>query len=207
MTDYILIFLVSFTIAFSGALMPGPLLTAVISQSVKHGFKSGPLICVGHALMEALMIGVIIFGLANFIHNQALMLAISILGALILAFFGIGMLFSLPKLNLETQTQPVRSSGLILLGITMSITNPYWSIWWLSIGLGLTLAAQKSGLAAVIIFFLGHILADFSWYGLVAMVISKGRKFISLKVYRGIIFVCGSALIIFSICFAVNSLK
>ena len=41
MTDYILIFLVSFTIAFSGALMPGPLLTAVISQSVKHGFKSG----------------------------------------------------------------------------------------------------------------------------------------------------------------------
>ncbi|MDD5079782.1 MAG: LysE family transporter [Candidatus Omnitrophica bacterium] len=207
MTEYILISLVSFTIAFSGALMPGPLLTAVISQSVKHGFKSGPLICVGHALMEALMIGVIIFGLASFIHNQTLMLAISILGALILAFFGVGMISSIPKLNLETQTKPVRSSSLILLGITMSITNPYWSIWWLSIGLGLTLAAKKSGLTAVIIFFLGHILADFIWYGLVALVISKGRKFISLKVYRRIIFVCGLALIGFSIYFASNSLK
>jgi threonine/homoserine/homoserine lactone efflux protein len=205
--DYILIFLVSFTIAFSGALMPGPLLTAVIAQSVRHGFKSGPLICIGHALMEALMIGLIIFGLSNFIHNQVLMLGVSILGALILAFFGIGMISSIPKLNLEAQTKPIKSSGLILLGITMSITNPYWSIWWLSIGLGLTLGAQKSGLTAVIIFFLGHILADFSWYSVVALVISKGRKFISLKVYRGIIFICGSALIGFSIYFAANSLR
>ena len=118
-----------------------------------------------------------------------------------------GMLSSIPKLNLETQAKPIRSSGLVLLGITMSITNPYWSIWWLSIGLGLTLAAQKSGLTAVIIFFLGHILADFSWYSVVALVISKGRKFISLKVYRGIIFVCGLALIGFSIYFALSSLK
>ena len=44
----------SFVIAFSGAIMPGPLLTITIGESVKRGARAGPLIIVGHAILEGL---------------------------------------------------------------------------------------------------------------------------------------------------------
>jgi threonine/homoserine/homoserine lactone efflux protein len=205
--DLVSIFLVSFTIALSGALMPGTLLTAVISESAKHGFKSGPLIIIGHALTEALMIGLIILGFARFINKSQVVFYISIIGSLILFYFGTGMLISAPRLSLGSKGKPSKSSNLILLGITMSITNPYWSIWWLTIGLGLALASQKQGILAVLIFFLGHISADFGWYSAVSLGISRGKKFLSDKIYRGIIFLCGIALIGFGIYFGWSAFR
>lgn len=197
--NYLSIIIISFTIALSGALMPGPLLTAVIAESTRHGFKSGPFISLGHALLEAIMVGFIIFGFTHFIHNPAVILTISLVGSLILLYFGISMLFSIRRLSVDFKNNRQKSSSLILLGITMSISNPYWTIWWLTIGLGLVLGAQKQGFLAIGLFFLGHILADFGWYSIVSFVVSKGRKFISLKVYKIIISVCGLILIGFSI--------
>jgi threonine/homoserine/homoserine lactone efflux protein len=205
--NYLSIFVISFIIAFSGALMPGPLLTAVIAESAKSGAKSGPFISLGHAILEALMVGFIIFGFAHFIHNPGVITAISIVGSLILLYFGISMLLSVPGLSTDSKNNYKKSSGLILLGITASITNPYWTLWWLTIGLGLVLGAQKGGWLAIGLFFLGHILADFGWYSLVSLAISKGSKFISLKIYKAIIIACGLSLIGFSIYFLIRSFK
>ena len=202
---YVSIFIVSFTIALSGALMPGPLLATVIYESTKRGFKSGPLMILGHALLEILMVAFIIFGFAHFIQNQALLKIISLLGALILFYFGASMLFSIPRLSLNFKDNYKKSSNLVLLGITMSVANPYWAIWWLTIGLGLVLGAHNAGIVAVGIFFLGHILADFGWYSLVSLTISKGRKFISLKIYKIIIFILAVTLVEFGIYFALNA--
>jgi threonine/homoserine/homoserine lactone efflux protein len=203
--DYFSILLASFTIALSGALMPGPLLTSVIAESAKHGFKSGPLMILGHAILEALMVALLILGFARFASNPAVVRAVAIIGSLILFYFAIGMIRSLPGLSLKKKSGASKNSNLVFLGITVSISNPYWSFWWLTIGLGLVLAAQKQGLAAVIIFFTGHILADFGWYSVVAWGISKGRKFISDKTYRGIILACAVALMLFSFYFGLST--
>ncbi len=205
--NYLAIFTVSFTIALSGALMPGPLLATVIYKSTKQGYKSGPLIILGHALLEICMVAFIIFGLTRFIHNQLVLKAISLLGALILFYFGMNMLFSLPRLSLDSKNNPEKSSNLILLGITMSIANPYWAIWWLTIGLGLVLAAQKAGFIAVAIFFAGHILADFGWYSLVSFSISKGKRFISEKIYKIVVSLCAITLVGFALYFGINSYR
>lgn len=205
--DYLSIFLMSFTIALSGALMPGPLLTAVIAESAKHGFKSAPLMILGHAILEALAIGLIILGFAGFASNASAMRFITIIGSLVLLYFGLSMIRSLPQLSLKTKSGSLKSSSLILMGITVSMSNPYWSFWWLTIGLGLVLAAQKQGYLAVLIFFTGHISADLGWYCLVSWGVSKGRKFISDFIYRGIILACAVALIGFGVYFGLTAFK
>jgi threonine/homoserine/homoserine lactone efflux protein len=202
--NYASIFLVSFTIALSGALMPGPLLATVIYESTKQGAKTGPLMILGHGLLEMLMLVLLIFGFTRYIHNPLALKIIAILGAFLLCFFGIKMLLSVPKLSLDFGPDYKYSSNLVLTGITMSLANPYWTIWWLTIGLGLFLGAERLGYVAVGVFFVGHILADLSWYSVVSLTISKGKKFISLKVYKGIIFVCAVILIVFGIYFGVN---
>ena len=63
--SYFSIFLISFTVALSGALMPGPLLAAVIYESTRHGFKTGPLFVLGHAMLEVLMVTFIILGFSR----------------------------------------------------------------------------------------------------------------------------------------------
>jgi threonine/homoserine/homoserine lactone efflux protein len=197
----------SFTIALSGALMPGPLLTAVIAESAKHGFKSAPLMILGHAILEALMVGLIILGFAGIASNSSVMSFIAITGSLILFYFGLSMIRSLPGLSLKTGSNSLRKSNLIWMGLTVSLSNPYWSFWWLTIGLALVLAAQKQGILLVLIFFAGHITADLGWYSLVAWGISKGRKFISDKIYRTIILACALALIGFSVYFGLTAFK
>jgi threonine/homoserine/homoserine lactone efflux protein len=196
--SYISLFIVSFTIALSGALMPGPLLAAVIYESTRHGSKTGPLFVLGHAVLEMLMITVILFGFSHFLSNPLILRIIAIVGSIILFCFGLSMIISLPRLTLPQAGAPTKPANLVWLGITMSLTNPYWTIWWLTIGLGLVLAAHKQGLLAIVVFFGGHISADLGWYSLVSLMIHKGRKFISDRIYRGMVLGCALVLIGFA---------
>ncbi len=205
--NYLTIFIISFSIALSGALMPGPLLATVIAESTKQGFKSGPLIILGHAILEILMVAFIILGFSRFIHNNLVLKVIFSLGAIILLYMGIKIIFSLPRFSLENLSGYKSSSNLILLGVTMSAANPYWTIWWLTIGMGLVLGAQKAGIIAICIFFTGHILADLGFYSIVSFVTYRGKRITSGKIYKGVILVCALTLIGFGIYFGAKSLK
>ena len=76
-------------------------------------------------------------------------------------------------------------------GILVSLANPYWSLWWATIGLAYVLQSRRWGIAGVIVFFLGHIAADLLWYSTVSFSVGKGRAVFTTKIYRAV--VCGSA--------------
>ncbi len=57
----------SFTLALSGALMPGPLLTVTVAESARIGFRAGPLLMTGHAVLELLLVIAIVYGLGPFL--------------------------------------------------------------------------------------------------------------------------------------------
>jgi threonine/homoserine/homoserine lactone efflux protein len=206
--DYLSIFIASFTIALSGALAPGPLLATVIYESSRRGFKSGPLLILGHALLEMLLVALLILGLSRLIDNPPALKIIALAGSLVLVCFGIRMLVSLPgvSLDLNPVCAPAPSKSLVFTGASVSIANPYWTIWWLSIGLGLVLAAQKKGIIAIGVFFIGHILADLGWYSFVSLAISRAKRFISQRAYKKMLCLCALALIGFGIYFGVSSL-
>jgi len=204
--NYFSIFAVSFTIALSGALAPGPLLAAVVSGSLKNGFRTGPLMISGHAILEILMVIILVFGLGRFINTPGIIRTISLTGAVILIYFGVSMLHSVPGLTMDTPSGvKTGSSGMFLQGITLSIANPYWAVWWLTIGLGLLLSSGQRGLAGLAAFFAGHILADLAWYSFVSFSLSRGRKFISLQVYKTTLKICALVVILFGVYFGISA--
>ena len=205
--NYLSIFVISFTIALSGALVPGPLFAAVVYRSAKQGFKTGPLIIVGHGLLEIAMVAFITLGFSRFLNSPTIIRWIALAGALVLIVFGFNMVREADKPETESGGNFGGNSNLIMLGLTLSVTNPHWSIWWLTVGLGLVLAAQKAGPAAVAVFFAGHILADLGWYSAISFTISKGRKFMSKKAHRWVIYFCALTLVAFGVYLGINSFR
>lgn len=195
----ITIFCTSFVLALSGALMPGPLMTVTVSESSRRGASTGPLMIFGHGLLELALVVALISGLAPILVRDDVFIFISLTGGAVLLWMGISMLRSLPQLSLDYQpASEKKSRNLVVMGIVLSAVNPYWLLWWASIGLGYIMHAMKFGLLGVTAFFLGHILADLAWYGLISFGITKGQHLFSNDFYRKLIGGCAIFLILFS---------
>jgi threonine/homoserine/homoserine lactone efflux protein len=195
------IFATSFVIALSGALMPGPLLTITLSESTRRGFVAGPLIVLGHGILELILVLLLLLGLAPVLSNDYVVGSVGVVGAVVLVWMAVGMIRTLPLLSLQQMTAVSQTTNPVWAGMLMSLANPYWTIWWATIGLGYILYSFKLGPLGVIAFFLGHILADLTWYAAVSFTVAHGRRFMSDRIYRGIIACCAVALLVFGIYF------
>jgi threonine/homoserine/homoserine lactone efflux protein len=202
LTTLLTIFASSFIIALSGALMPGPLLTVTISESSQRGFIVGPMLIAGHAILELVLVAALLSGLAPFFQMPAVFVVTAIAGALILFWMAFGMFCSLPSLHLSLEGNNTRRNHPMISGILMSVANPYWIIWWATIGLGYILYSWQFGFWGIAFFFAGHILADLGWYSLVSAAIAGGRNFLTDRLYRGLIIICAVFLVIFAGYFA-----
>jgi threonine/homoserine/homoserine lactone efflux protein len=158
LTTLLTIFASSFFIALSGALMPGPLLTATISESSKHGFITGPLLVAGHAILELLLVIALLLGLAPFFQLPAVFVTTALSGSVILLWMALGMFRSLPSLRLSWEGDQKRRNHPMISGILMSVANPYWIIWWATIGLGYILYSWRFGFWGI-----AFSLWDISW--------------------------------------------
>lgn len=201
------IFCTSFILALSGAIMPGPLMTVTVSESSRRGVVTGPLMIFGHGLLElALVIG-LIAGLAPILVRDDVFVFISLSGGAVLLWMGISMLRSISELSLDCPAGEQKSRNLVVMGIVLSAINPYWLIWWASIGLGYILHSLKFGIIGVAAFFFGHILADLAWYALISFGIAKGQHLFSDKMYRRLIGGCAVFLILFAGWFFFNGVE
>ncbi|MEW6333434.1 MAG: LysE family transporter [Thermodesulfobacteriota bacterium] len=192
------IFFSSFLITLSGAMMPGPLLTTVISESSRRGFSAGPLLILGHVMLELVMVAALLLGLAPYLQQQGVFAFVAIAGAAVLLRMAFTMFRSLPALTLRQETGAPQRRNLLLTGIVLSAFSPYWVIWWATIGLGCILQSHRLGTAGIVLFFIGHLLADFLWYSAVSGAVAGGRRFLSDRLYRGIIGACAALLVLFA---------
>ena len=187
----------AFVVGLSGAMMPGPLLAVTIRESTRRGAWAGPLLIVGHAILEAVLVAALVFGLAGVFKHPLVIILISFAGGAMMCRMGWDMIRSAKTLTLALETG--RDGGMhpVLAGIAVSLANPYWTIWWATIGLGYLVMGLKFGWPGILAFFSGHIAADFAWYTLVGVGVAQGRQFLSDVSYRRLIMLCGAVLLLF----------
>lgn len=191
--------------------MPGPVLAVAITHSARLGFVAGPLIVLGHALLEGALLLALALGLGALLTQPLVSGVLGGAGGLILLWMGWGMLRSLPSLRLDLAAGPRASLGLeqawapVKDGVLLSLSNPYWILWWATVGLGLMALAMhgRLGLWGLLAFYAGHISSDLAWYSLVSLVVSRGRALLSQRVYRGLVGGCALFLLGFGVYFGV----
>ena len=190
-------------ISASGVMSPGPLFAANITYGLKEGAKSGIKIAIGHSIVELpliILLGIGVFSLEIFPEFRT---AISIFGAITLfGFAGMQIRTILKKKNNIT-IKP--KQGPIITGILFSALNPFFIIWWLTIGFKLISDAMMIwAFAGILIVFVLHIWMDFAWLGITAFLASKSKRIISNKNYKIMVLGLSMALIYFGITFLID---
>lgn len=203
------IFASSALVALSGALMPGPVLTLVVSQSPRYGARTGPLVIAGHAILElALLMGLVV-GLGAVLANETVQGVVALVGGIMLIVMGGTMLLAVVRrrVHLDGASGAAPLPRPVLAGALTSLANPYWVIWWATIGLAYLTKSYAAGVIGVTAFYAGHVLGDLTWYSLVSTLIAAGRRFISTGVYRATIAVCAGFLLVLAAAFLVSGLR
>jgi threonine/homoserine/homoserine lactone efflux protein len=185
-------------VGFSGAIMPGPLLTVTIDESYRRGFSAAPKLVAGHAVLEGGMVTLVGLGLAKVINNDVFFGVVALGGGAFLIWMGLDMVVAVRrgKIALDLESHGRTKMGPFAAGLTTSLANPYWSLWWATFGLTWLGKALERGVPGAVFFYAGHISADIIWYFLVAFLVVSGRRYISDRVYRYIIVGSGLFLLV-----------
>jgi threonine/homoserine/homoserine lactone efflux protein len=190
-------------ISASGVMSPGPLFAANITYGLREGVKAGIKIAIGHSIVElplVILLGIGVFSLEIFPEFRTI---ISIFGAITLFVFAGIQIKTILKKNKNISVKP--KQGPIVTGILLSVLNPFFIVWWLTIGFKLISDAMLIwAFAGILIVFVFHIWMDFAWLGITAFLASKSRKIISNRNYKIMILVLSLTLIYFGITFLMD---
>ncbi|HML06093.1 MAG TPA: LysE family transporter [Methanobacterium sp.] len=209
MIETVIFALTSFGVGLSGALVPGPMLTVTISDSVKKGFKAGPLVILGHFITEFVIMIAILAGLGYIIGSQSAVFIIGTVGGLVLIFMGYN-LSKQDKTLSEIKNEDYKSQkyGSVMGGIVTSISNPFFYIWWATVGCAFMFKGlELAGIIGLLGFIIGHWSADFSWFTTVSFFSSRGSKIMNDKAYKSVMMICGVFLVLLGAYFILSQIK
>jgi threonine/homoserine/homoserine lactone efflux protein len=196
MYDIFQMVFLGFVIGLTGALAPGPTLVATINASINGDWMTGLKVSLGHAIVELFIVILILLGLATIALPYTSVIA-GVGGIALIVFGALTIMGSRQATMSASPNQPV--SNPYMAGLVTSAANPYFWIWWLSVGSAMVIAGLEGGLVLAGAFMIGHWTADTVWYTLVSSGVSKGRTFLSDTAYRNIMIFCGIFLILFGI--------
>ncbi len=197
----------SFIVGLSGAMVPGPMLTVTISDSLKKGATAGPKIVFGHIITEFILILLIFAGLGWLIGSNTAIFVIGAIGGLIMVLMGFQMARSSTSLqDLQKSSETSNGYGPILNGILTSVSNPYFFIWWATVGWAFMLKGMElAGILGVMGFLVGHWCSDFGWFGTVSFFTTKGSNVMKDTHYKIIMSASGIFLMALGVYFVVSS--
>lgn len=191
----------------SGALAPGPLFFAAVSHGTRSGAKGGLAFSVGHTLVEfplVLLLALVFGEVASEVAGEPVVrLSTGIAGGLVLLTFGAMQIRHFLTSKSETpEYGGVTSRNPLLLGLAFTGLNPYFIVWWLTVGSTLVVYALSFGsLLGVLLMYGSHVWIDYAWLIIVAYFARVGTKIVGTRWYRAAMTAFGAVLVCFGAVF------
>ncbi|MGB7994228.1 LysE family translocator [Methanoregula sp.] len=204
MLDMLQTFALAFVVGLTGALAPGPTLVATVNASIAGGWTMGPRVTLGHMLSELIIVVLIVAGLATVALQYTT--AVAVIGGVALILFGIFTVLGSRQVSLARGINPESAitKNPYFAGFMTSVANPYFWIWWLTVGGAMVIAGLAGGILLACVFMIGHWCADLGWYTVVSSGIAKGKTILSDSMYQRIMLACGLFLVVFGAYYLVS---
>ena len=200
MSSSVDIFIFLLTVGFislSGVLMPGPVFAASVIKGVERK-HAGAWIALGHLSVEVPLILCIIAGLYYVFTNQWVKAGIGLVGGVLLIVLGLRMIQKRADKEVIKTAFPYHP---YIAGVITTISNPYFILWWATVGASLILWGLTFGLIGIVGFIIVHECCDLGWDYLVAYTSYKSRNLWTEKRKAYIFGFCGLLLVVFGVYF------
>ncbi len=174
-----------FLTGLSGALIPGPLLAFVISDTLKRGALSGPFTIIGHVSVECVIISALValgLGLENYFSQiESWIYMVGGIALITISFYIIKEARAVDSRGEMINTEMVgtrnKYNSTIFGGFLLTAFNPSFIPWWMVIGYPILLKGfEWLALTGIVLVTIGHFLSDFAWYSFVSYSFSRGKK-------------------------------
>ncbi len=186
--DFITFAVTTIMVSMSGILMPGPMFAVTLAEGKKNRF-AGFEISAGHAAIE-LPIIILLFLSGTLIDIGSARHILFLTGGLVMLYLAYS--------EIKKEHSEFRIKG-VLSGALLSAFNPYFIMWWLTVGFSLVILASGFGLIGILAFTIIHIFCDFGWYGFLSL--SSGRISESEEVKKILSYISSAILIVFGVYF------
>ena len=189
-------------ISFSGVMMPGPMTAVTLAKSYKSPW-AGVWIALGHAVIEVPLILLIYFGFAQFFQNSIVRLVLSVAGSGMIIWLGVSMFRARTEVVRKGKDLPYNA---FLAGIFASGFNPFFLLWWATIGSMLIMRILEFGTTGLIVFTIVHWLCDLVWLSLLSNVIYRTHTFWGQRLQEWLFIACSLLLIGFGLWFLISGI-
>ena len=177
-------------ISLTGVMMPGPV-TAVTVTKGSQRKEAGALIALGHGLVELPLIALIYLGFDRFLTLAEVKISVGLAGGLLLLWMALQMFKIRPLVFDEGKDM---SHGCVIAGLATTAANPYFFVWWATVGAALLTSARAFGSTGVVALGATHWLCDLGWLLFVSWAVFKSRRLWTQRVHRVVFGVCAAIL-------------
>jgi len=199
-----LLFLLSaVVISMSGVMAPGPITAVTLGQAARSPHAGG-VIAIGHGIVEFPLMLAVWYGIVHLQNNVALKVAIGLVGGAFLLAMGLGMIQSATLSKAPAQKA---AASALLAGILLTAANPYFLLWWASVGARLVMGAVAFGLLGFAVFAVAHWLCDLAWLWFLSVLAYQGGQFFGRTFQKVTFAVCGAFLVVMSGKFIVDAVQ
>ncbi len=180
--------------SLSGVMMPGPMFTVTLAKSLKSPW-AGVWVSLGHAVVEVPLIVLVYFGAAQLLQHAMVQLGLSIIGGGMIIWMGVGLFRARRELARQGKDT---SYNAFTAGILMSALNPFFLVWWVTVGsLLLVTFLEAVGAWGLPFFVIVHWLCDLVWLSIVSFTIYRTHSFWGPRVQEWVFIVLSLALLYF----------
>jgi threonine/homoserine/homoserine lactone efflux protein len=187
-------------LSLSGSMAPGPVTAATLQAGARRQ-HAGFWLAVGHGVVEFPLIAVIVLvtGAGDLLQSQAFRQTVGVLGGLSLVGMAALMLAGLrPR---PGDAKPVRTAGPVVSGIVLTITSPYFLVWWATVGMAMATRASELGIVALVLFAAMHWVSDAAWLEILSLASYRGAKVFGPRSQVVVTVVCAAAMAVFGVIF------
>jgi threonine/homoserine/homoserine lactone efflux protein len=189
-------------ISLSGVMAPGPMTAVTIGKGNKSP-HAGVKIAMGHGIIEFPLMLLVFFGFGFLFKINYVKPAIAFIGGLLLLYMGINMIQNI-KAEQNSLNNNNNSSSLKA-GIFLSAGNPYFLIWWATVGATIVLRSVEFGILGFVLFAIIHWSCDFIWLYILSSLSYKGSQFFGKNFQKISYIICAVLLIFFSFKFIIDA--
>jgi threonine/homoserine/homoserine lactone efflux protein len=189
-------------VSLSGVMAPGPLTVVVVGKGARSA-RAGAAVAVGHGIVEFPLMALLVVGLAPFFARPAFAAWVGLAGGLVLLWMGVDLVRTMRRPAAGGPAR--RETSALTAGILMTAGNPYFLVWWATVGATLVLRAWGFGLWRFALFAVVHWSLDLVWYFFLSAASHRGTRLLGDRFRVGVSLVSGALLLYFGVRFVADA--